>query len=185
MRKINLQILAIVFGISLFLTSCSQQQVTNSKNNNSTTPVATAPTQPVVSPTPATPPPPPHPKVKSLDEIAVDIAQAKFEQIYTKCGDSYYYDVGYAIKQAKDVSFHIGRNDQLSEVDRLNGIMWRGTVNASCRMGRSTIVNTKKWGDWSPGGTIIIDVINRKSKWEANLYCDCKKTTCAAVAQFH
>lgn len=184
MKRINAQMIAVTLGISLSLISCSHRQLTSGRNDNSTSPAVAAPAQPVASSTPATPPPPP-PKVKSLDEIAVDVAEAKFKQFYTKCGDSYYYDVGYAIKQAKDVYFIIGRKDELSEIDRLNGIMWRGTINASCSMGRATLFGTKKWSDWSRGGTIPIEVINKRSKWEASLYCDCKKTTCAAVAQFH
>lgn len=184
MKRSNPRLIAITLGICLSLISCSQRQLTSGRNENSTSPAADSPALPVASPAPATPPPPP-PKAKSLDEIAVDVAEAKFKQFYTECGDSYYYDVGYAIKQAKGVYFIIGRKDDLSEIDRLNGIMWRGTINASCSMGRATIFGTKKWGDWNRGGTIPIEVTNKRSKWEASLYCDCKRTTCATVAQYH
>lgn len=89
-------------------------------------------------------------------------AQQEFEQQFSKCGDSYYSIVTrksvfstdkpqpLQIRQLKNLTFRVVREDKLDESDKLNGIEWSGLVIAEYDAQRFYDTESKRWGSWLP-----------------------------------
>lgn len=123
------------------------------------------------------------PPTVTPEQEALRQGQTLFEKFYTHCGDSYYlHSVWYV--QLKDVTFS-AISDPLSEVDRMNGVEWRGRVHVVYRFYREYRVD--HWTDYASGNAI--DLLGRKVKgrWEwdnsfAFSHQGERKPTCSEIA---
>lgn len=104
---------------------------------------------------------------------AVTQVKKFWEEHATKCGDSYYsagsgYESG-MIRQSKNVTFTLYQNNPVTEADRLNGILWKGSVAIRPDVYRDRSYN-KQWQDWkqwpprNPGETVT--ATKRTSGWQ-------------------
>lgn len=82
-------------------------------------------------------------------------AQKHFEQIYAKCGASYYSKMMLAgLVEYKDVEFHV-RQASLNEADKLNQVEWKGVVVAKCKFIRMYLDNERRWSDWQAENAFV------------------------------
>lgn len=108
----------------------------------------------------------------SPEQEAIAEVKKFWEQHSTKCGDSYYsaggdYESGYTY-QYRNVAFTPYQNSPLTEADKLNGILWKGSVAIRPETYRKSYSN--QWQQWeqlpprNPGN--VITATKRNSGWQ-------------------
>ncbi len=111
----------------------------------------------------------------SLSNEATREAQKLFDLCYSKCGDSFYkQEFHKQVFQYKDVTIEI-RTDELSEANKMNGMVWRGRVEHHCNLSRSSNGDGKGgrlWSEWRRGIPGFASRYLRKyknGKWSASI----------------
>lgn len=137
---------------------------------------------------------PVQPSQPSLDDQALKQAKDTFENNWIKCGDSYFNAEGIRmsqkaekITQLKDVSFNLSK-DPVSDVDRMNGLEWSGTVNVQAKAMREYYTEFKyPWDAWKQAAGPTITVRKGKSGWDARYIANPidrqRRPTCDEVAK--
>jgi len=102
------------------------------------------------------------------EELAEANSQAntQWEQLLTKCGESYLYkgDKYAALHEYRDVSFEVTPRP-LTEADKLNGIRWAGMFSLQAKAVRKQSGFSKEWSKWKDGGLLEFKSENVRGKW--------------------
>lgn len=93
-------------------------------------------------------------------------AQMFWEQLLTKCGESYFYngDQFAGLQEFRDASFTVTPRS-LTEADKLNGIRWAGMFTLQAKAYRDQSKFSKRWSKWKDGGRLELKAENVEGKW--------------------
>jgi hypothetical protein len=93
-------------------------------------------------------------------------AKAQWEQLLTKCGESYLYkgDRYSTLHEYRDISLEESPRS-LTEADKLNGILWAGMFTLKAKASRKQSLFSKEWSKWKDGGILEFKAQNVKGKW--------------------
>ena len=96
-------------------------------------------------------------------------ARQYWDQLLTKCGDSYYLVVRGRLTEFKDIVFRTNPQTLL-RADRMNGFQWRGSAEMRSEVHR--IQDDKgAWGPWydGPGDDIIFLIEKKAGEWSVDV----------------
>lgn len=106
------------------------------------------------------------PQDKYEIEAANAEANAQWEQLFARCGESYLYkdDKHAVLHEFRDVSLEVTPR-ALTEADRLNGVRWAGVFSLSAKAFRQQSHYSKAWDKWKDRGYLQIKARDVNGKW--------------------
>jgi len=102
-------------------------------------------------------------KTPTIKDEAYEEAVRHWERYYTKCGDSYYLDLGrsWGICEYRSVSI-VNRELQLTEADKLNGVEREVLSHFDAKAERCY---TNDWSQWHDAARVSVGLIKKSGNW--------------------
>lgn len=97
-----------------------------------------------------------HAESKTTDEV-IELVRREIAKLFTRCGDSHYvlYEPSGGLRilhEVKGLTTGDVFEEELDDLDRINGYEWSGSVVVVAKMSRAlSLNNEREWSDWRHG----------------------------------